>query len=83
MQTEYSAMELSVWSKFDHPNVLPLLGVRMGDQRNCYQFMPLMKGSLRIMMGDKDLHYHLLNNPKEFTLFQAILCLSLGRFCMV
>lgn len=50
-QTEYRAQELSLWSQFDHPNVVPLLAVAIVDyysncphKSTCWQVMPQMQG---------------------------------------
>lgn len=71
--TRYRKSELNVWSKLVHPNILPLLGVMMGDQLlDCYQFMPLMTGNLGSMMsGHGDLYHQLKTNQKQWGM---ILC---------
>ena len=59
MQTKYRKCELNLWSQLKHPNIVPLLGVVMGENidhqsRHCYQFMPQMKGDLSRMICRKD-----------------------------
>ncbi len=51
LQTCYRDLELNIWSKLCHKNIIPLFAVTMAESDNfCYLTMPLMSGDLSSMM---------------------------------
>lgn len=73
LQTTYRENELNIWSKLSHRNILPLLGVMLGEQqRDCFQFMPKMTGDLRSMLFDQgDLVSLLQKHPEQWELVMS------------
>ncbi len=49
-------MELNSWIKLDHINLIPLLAVLIDPiTKECYQFMPKMEGSLKLILNSENL----------------------------